>query len=275
MDEAKSNEQRNDQNKLAGSGLPFADRIITVSTDEPWQWLARGWADLRRARWVSIFYGLIFVAIGYAVTIGLYQMELYHLIWPFATGFILVAPVFAVGVYELSRRMQAGKSPTLMSALMAWRVYPSRIFGAGLALTFFLIMWTRTAALIYVINFPYEMLTIQGLLNQTFFSQQGLVFLCIGTVIGAVFAVTAFLLSAISLPMMVGEHADFLPAILVSVLAVVRNPKAMTLWAAIIVGMTVLGMATALIGLAITLPLIGHATWHAYKAVVRPAPENS
>jgi len=261
--------------KVNNGALPFTNRVNTISTDEPWQWLALGWMDLRRARWISIFYGSIFVAIGYAVTVGLYQLELFHLIWPFATGFVLVAPVFAVGVYELSHRMQQGESPTLKCALLAWRAYPSRIFGAGLAMTFFLIMWTRTAALIYVLNFPYEMLTIQALLNQTFFSGQGLVFLCVGTLIGAVFAITAFLLSAVSLPMMVGEHADFLPAVLTSVIAVTRNPKAMTLWAAIIVGITILGMATAMIGLAVTLPLIGHATWHAYQAIVRPPEQNT
>ena len=257
-----------------GGGMPFAERINIISTDEPWQWLARGWADLRRARWISILYGLIFVALGYAVTIGLYQLQLHHLIWPFATGFVLVAPVFAVGIYELSHRMQQGRPITLSDALMAWRRNPGRIFGAGLAMTFFLIMWIRSAALIYVLNFPYEMLTIQTLLNQTFFSQQGLVFLCVGTVIGAVFAVTAFLLSAVSLPMMVGEQADFFPAILVSVFAVARNPKAMLLWAVIIISVTALGMATAMIGLAVTLPLIGHATWHAYQALVRPPPSN-
>lgn len=270
----QDSDNQNPKNTAEG-GMPFAARINAVSTDEPWQWLARGWADLRKARWVSIFYGFVFVAIGYAVTIGLYQLELYHLIWPFATGFVLVAPVFAVGVYELSRRMQTDKEPTFASAVMAWRANPSRIFGAGLAMTFFLILWTRTAALIYVLNFPYEMLTIQGLMNQTFFSAQGLVFLCIGTVIGAVFAVSAFLLSAISLPMMLGERADFLPAVLISVFAVARNPKAMALWAAIIVGMTALGMATAMIGLAVTLPLIGHATWHAYQGVVRPQESGS
>jgi uncharacterized membrane protein len=90
------------------------------------------------ARWVSVLYGLIFVALGgYAVTIGLYQLELYHLIWPFATGFVLVAPSFAVGVYELSHRMQQGQPITPGSAIMAWRRNPSQTFGAGLAMTFF------------------------------------------------------------------------------------------------------------------------------------------
>ncbi len=252
------------------STFPFANRINIISTDEPWQWLALGWADLKKARYVSVYYSLIFVVLGYMVTIGLYQMDYVHLIWPFLTGFVLVAPVFAVGVYELSHLLGEGEKPTLKSALIAWQRNPSRIFGAGLALTFFMIMWTRTAALIYVLNYPYEMLTIQSLLNQTFFSEQGLIFLCVGTVIGAIYAITAFFLSAVSLPMMVGERADFLPAILISIQAVSRNPKAMTLWAVIILGITILGMATAMIGLAVTLPLIGHATWHAYKSVIRP-----
>ena len=94
-------------------------------------------------------------------------------------------------------------------------------------------------------------------------------FLAVGTCIGAVFAVFAFLISSISLPMMLGERADFLPAILTSIFAVTRNPRAMTLWAVIIIVVTAVGMATALIGLVITLPLIGHATWHAYRALVK------
>lgn len=253
--------------------LPFADRINQVSTVEPWKWLAAGWADLRQTRTISITYGLIFVVLGYAVTIGLYQLEQYHLIWPFAAGFILIAPVFSVGIYELSRRLMDGEPVTFINALMAWKRAPGLIFGCGLAMTFFLIIWIRTAALIYVINFPYEMLTIQGLINQTFFSMNGLIFMSVGTLIGAFFAVTAFLLSAVSLPLMIGEKSDFLPALLISIFVVTRNPRAMMLWAIIIVVVTAFGMATALIGLAVTLPLIGHATWHAYKAVVKPLPE--
>ncbi len=262
------NEQARKQNLL-----PFADRINQVSTVEPWKWLAAGWADLRQTRSISITYGLVFVVLGYAVTIGLYQLELFHLIWPFAAGFILIAPVFTVGIYDLSRRLMEGEPTTFMGALTAWKRAPGLIFGSGLAMTFFLIIWIRTAALLYVINFPYEMLTIQGLINQTFFSIDGLIFLCIGTLIGGFFAVTAFLLSAISLPMMIGEKSDFLPALLISIFVVTRNPRAMALWAVIIVCVTAIGMATAFIGLAITLPLIGHATWHAYKDLVRPSVE--
>lgn len=257
-----------------GAGIPFAQRIRQVSTDEPWQWLALGWADLKRARYISVPYALLFAFMGYGVTAGLYFFDYYYLIWPFIAGFILVAPVFTVGLYEISRKLGENEPISFATALGAWRNAPGAVFGAGLALTFFLIIWVRTAALLYVINFPYQMLTIPNLLNQTFFSLDGLTFLAVGTFIGAVFAVLAFLLSAISLPMMVGERADFLPALLTSVFAVALNPAVMILWAAIIVVVTAVGLATAFVGLAITLPLIGHATWHAYQSLVRPKTEN-
>lgn len=250
------------------NGMPFAARIRTIDTHAPWQWLAAGWADLTRARFTSIPYALVFVLVGYTVTIGLYLAGKYYLIWPFIAGFLLVAPAFAVGLYEISRRLEAGERISFASALGAWRVAPGRIIGAGMALTFFLIIWVRTAALLYVINFPYQMLTVPNLINQTFFSLDGLVFFAVGTCIGAVFAIFAFLMSAVSLPMMIGERADFLPALLTSFFAVTRNPKAMALWGVIIVVVTAIGLATAFIGLAITLPLIGHATWHAYRSVV-------
>lgn len=253
-----------------GTGFPFTSRIKKIDTNEPWQWLALGWADLRRTRFTSVAYALVFVVVGYAVTISLHLTDRYYLIWPFISGFVLVAPVFAVGIYEMSRKLELGERISFTTALGAWRRAPGQVFGAGLALTFFLIIWIRAAALLYVINFPYQMLNIPNLLNQTFFSLDGLTFLVVGTLIGSVFAVFAFLMSAISLPMMIGERADFLPALLTSFFSVTLNPKAMILWAAIIVIVTAVGMATAFIGLAITLPLIGHATWHAYRSVVLP-----
>lgn len=253
-----------------GTNLPFASRIRKIDTNEPWKWLALGWADLRRAKFISIPYAFVFVIAGYGLTIGLHFSDKYYLIWPFIAGFVLVAPVFAVGLYEISRKLEVKESISFNAALGAWRAAPGRIFGAGLALTFFLIIWVRTAALLYVINFPYQMLTIPNLLNQTFFSADGLMFLAVGTLIGGIFAVFAYLLSAVSLPMMLGERADFLPALVISFLAVTLNPRAMILWATIIVVVTAVGMATAFIGLAITLPLIGHASWHAYRAIVLP-----
>jgi len=251
-------------------GAFFASRIRKIDTNAPWQWLALGWADLTRARSISIPYALVFIAVGYALTISLYITEHYYLIWPLVAGFVLVAPVFAVGLYEISRKLEAGEPISFATALRAWRCAPGRIFGAGLSLTFFLIVWVRTAALLYIINFPYQIPDLYNLLNQLVFSTNGLLFLILGTFIGGIFAVFVFLMSVVSLPMLIGERADFLPALLTSFFSVMLNPRPMMLWAAIIVVVTAVGMATAFIGLAVTLPLIGHATWHAYRSVVLP-----
>jgi len=251
-------------------GMTFLSRVNRVSTDRPWQWLAQGWADLRVAGWRSFAFGLIFVAAGYGLLGIVWWSGMTYLIWPLACGFVLVAPAYAVGAYETSRRIAAGEPISLCASLMAWRRNPGHILGTGLALTFYLILWIRFAALIYVLSFPYEMVTIESLVNHTFFSPDGLTFLGVGTIAGAIFATFAFLASAVSLPMMLGEKASFLPAVITSAAAVWNNPKAMAVWAAIIVVATTAGMATAMAGLAITLPLIGHATWHAYRDVIRP-----
>ena len=156
---------------MPGQPFPFIERVNAVSTAEPWRWLAAGWEDLRAARMKSVACSIPFVLAGYAVTFGLYQAGLHYLIWPALSGFFLLAPAFAVGYYEASRAREAGEMVRLGAMLGAWRRNASRVFGAGLTLCFFMILWLRSAALIYAINFPHGMISIQSILNQTFFSR--------------------------------------------------------------------------------------------------------
>jgi uncharacterized membrane protein len=255
---------------MSGSHSLFGNRIRQVSTAAPWRWLAAGWNDVRAMRARSLLYSLPFVLFGYVSTAGLYLAGWHYLIWPALTGFFLLAPAFAVGFYEASRRMEAGEDITFKDMLFAWKRNPSRIFGAGLTLCFFMILWLRSASLIYAINFPHQMLSLQGIMNQTFFSLDGVSFFAVGTVIGAAFAIAAFLFSVLSLPMILGEKADLLPSIFMSVGAVAANPRAMALWAAIIVAGSAAGIATLFLGLILTMPLLGHASWHAYRSVIEP-----
>lgn len=159
------------------------------------------------------------------------------------------------------------------AVVLAWRAHSRAVFGAGLALVFFMILWIRVAALIYAINFPYSGLSIEAMTVKTFFTPDGLTMLAVGSAIGGVLAVFAFLVSAVSLQTMIGHDTAFVTAIAISVLAVARNPGPMLVWAAIIVVVTWAGMAAALVGLAITLPLIGHASWHAFRGLVKPPGE--
>ena len=255
-----------------GRLMPYGDRIRSVGPDDPWQWLAAGWRDLRRARRVSLTLGLAFVAAGYAVTGLAYQAGAGYLIAPLLAGFFLVSPALAVGFYAVSRELDRGGTPTLATALLAWRANPARLLGTGLAFVFYMIVWLRLAALIYAIAFPHTSPTLQGLLNITLFRQQGLVFLSVGTLVGGVMALFAFMVGAVSPQLILDQKGDFVPSIVISTFAVAANFRVMLLWGGIILVVTAAGLAAALIGLAVTLPLIGHASWHAYKALVtRPA----
>jgi uncharacterized membrane protein len=249
--------------------LPYADRVNIVGSDEPFAWLAAGWRDFRRSGIVSLAYGLMFVVAGILLTLGLYALDLAYLIAPLIAGFLLVGPALTVGLYAISRDLEAGRRPTLARAFGAWRANPGRLFGLGLFLVLFLIVWVRLAVLIFAVSFPYQSPDIEQMFTATLFTSQGNIFLFIGTLVGSVMATIVFAAGAVSLPMLLDRNVDILQAVVTSVVAVAMNARVMALWAALIVLFTAAGLLTAYVGLAVTLPLIGHASWHAYRALIR------
>lgn len=253
-----------------GAALPFADRVNSIGSEQPFRWLLAGWRDFRRSGIVSLAYGLVFVVAGLALTLGLYLAGHQYLIAPLSAGFLLVGPALTVGLYAISRDLERGDKATLRGALAAWRANPGPLLGMGLGLVLFLIVWIRLAVLIFAVSFPYQTPSLQAMLNATLFTSEGNVFLLIGTLVGAVMATIVFAIGVFSLPMLLDRRVDLLEAVTTSVVAVMMNAKVMALWAAIIVVFTAAGLATAYVGLAVTLPLIGHASWHAYRAVIRP-----
>jgi uncharacterized membrane protein len=251
------------------TSLPYAARINIVGSKDPFRWLAAGWRDLRQSASVSVGYGLIFVAAGLALTLGLHAAELDYLIAPLTAGFLLVGPALTVGLYAISRDLESGLRPSLPRALTAWRANPGRLIGLGLMLVLFLIVWIRLAVLTFAIAFPYEKLSIWEMVTAAVFTTQGNIFLLIGTAIGAVMATLVFVASVVSLPMLLDRDVDILQAVVTSAVAVIMNAKIMALWAVLIVVFTAAGFLTGYVGLAVTLPLIGHASWHAYRALIR------
>lgn len=252
-----------------GNVLPYADRINTIGSDEPFKWLAAGWRDFRRAGLVSFAYGMIFVAAGVALTIGLYTADLAYLIAPLIGGFLLVGPALTVGFYTISRDLEAGRKPSLGRALTAWRANPVHLLGFGLAQVLFMIVWVRLAVMIFALSFPYRSMDLQSMVNAALFSVEGNVFLMIGTLVGSIMASLAFTFSVVSLPLMLDRKADIVQAVVISAVAVITNARVMVVWAALIVVFTLAGLATFYVGLAVTLPLIGHASWHAYRSLIR------
>lgn len=240
--------------------------IRKIPLDRPWTWLAKGFSDLRKAPVVSLGYGLIFALAGYLLTFGLWSLGWLHLTLPLAAGFLIVGPLFAVGLYEVSRRLEAGEPVTFADTLKAWKRNGGQIGLMGVALLLLMFAWLRLAALIFMLFFGLEPPSLDTLVQQTVLSADALPFLVTGTLIGAALAVLAFAISVISIPLLLDRpEANVVTAITTSVEAVKTNPAAMLFWGVLIVLFVGAGLATFLLGLIVALPLIGHASWHAYR----------
>lgn len=256
-----------------GNVLPYADRINTLSTDDPFKWLMAGWRDFKRSGWISVAYGSIFTVTGIVLTVGLYLAGLEYLIAPLGAGFLLVGPTLTVGLYAISHDLEAGRKPSLREALTAWRTNPVPLLGLGLGLVLFLIIWVRLAVMIFALSFPYKSVGLETMITDTFFTLEGNLFLLLGCIVGAVMASLAFIASVVSLPMLMDRKVDLVQAVVTSAVAVIMNFRVMALWAVLIVIFAAAGLATFYIGLTVILPLIGHASWHAYRATIRPQAE--
>ncbi len=250
----------------------FAQRTIKVrklELDQPWNWLRKGWQDCLKTPRVSFSYGVLAALTGYVITWGLFALEMAYLVLPVVAGFLIVGPILAVGLYEASRRSEAGKDTTLPQALAAFRRNTSQIALMGMALLLLMIFWARMAAILFFLYFGMEPPDFANLFVATFLSATTWPFLVIGTTIGAGFAFVAFAISVVSIPLLLDRpETNIIEAIATSVRAVQASLLPLLLWGGLIVVFTLAGLVTLYLGLIITLPLIGHATWHAYRDIV-------
>ncbi|HRJ62288.1 MAG TPA: DUF2189 domain-containing protein [Azospirillaceae bacterium] len=250
---------------------PFAIPVNDVGPDAIWRWLRGGWDDVKAAGWVAVAYGAIFTLGGFAITGGLALAGMPYLITPMIGGFLLIGPLLALGLYRISADAERGVHPRFIAALTAWRVNPYHIMTAGLVLMLFVMIWARLNVVAFALFFPYVAMTLGGFLNQIL-TLEGITFSLFVTALGAAFATVAFVSNVVSLPAMLDRRMDFFAAAVLSVRVVARNPRVMALWAAVIVVVTGVGLLTAFIGLCVTLPLIGCASWRAYRELVAPPP---
>ncbi len=248
--------------------------IEQVAFDAPWGWLARGWGDLWAAPRVSLAYGAVFASLSIGLTLGLMAGGLESLVLAIGGGFLLIGPVAAVGLYETSRRLESDQSVGLRDGLRAGVRAPGQLgfFGAILAFAYF--VWVQLAFLLFMLFLGSKPLPpASEFLPTLLFTAHGLGLLVAGMIVGGVLAFLVFAISVISVPLLMTRRMDAVTAIAASLAAVVANPKPMALWAALIAGFMALGIATLFIGLVIAFPLIGHATWHAFRDLVRASPE--
>ncbi|MEO1017065.1 MAG: DUF2189 domain-containing protein [Pseudomonadota bacterium] len=245
--------------------------VRKVELDRPWRWLEAGWKDLSADPVPSVIYGIIFAATGWFVTWGLFWFGWPYLILPLAGGFLLIAPLLATGLYELSRARAAGEPTSFVASLQAYSRNPTQVGLMGVALLIGFIAWADIALILFMMWFGLEPPQFSDLFAATFLDVRNLGFTIIGTLIGGMFALVIFTMTVVSVPMLIAQpKSNIAAAMTASYKAVRANPAPMALWAGLIVVFTGAGIALLYIGLIVTMPLIAHASWHAYEDLVEP-----
>jgi len=244
------------------SALPGV-RMLPASA--PFYWLAAGWRDFRAHPMQSAFYGLCFATMGWLLVLTF--RHAYEYVSALVTGFFLVGPFFAIGLYDLSRRREHGQPRRLAPTLDAWRPNVGAIGMFALVLGVILLVWARASLIVFALFYTGEMPSVAGFVGQIF-SPDNLEFLLAYLCVGGFFAVLVFAISVVSVPMMLDRGTDGVVAVLTSMRAFGANLPAMAVWGAIIVVVIAAGFALAFVGLVVAAPVIGHATWHAYRDLV-------
>ncbi|MGE0113556.1 MAG: DUF2189 domain-containing protein [Steroidobacteraceae bacterium] len=248
----------NDNQDTDLENLPFVAPCRIIPPGAPLTWLRHGWQDLKRAPVPSLSIGitisLLSLALSYlGLTKGGYWVEIVLL-----SGFVFVGPVLAIGLYATSRELEENHVPGFGISIREMRRDFSTLMVFALVLLIVFLVWARAATGIHIF-FPDE-----GTPDWREYAP----FLAIGSVVGAMFAAITFAASAFSLPMIMDKRVDAITAVVSSIHAVLRNKRAMLVWALLIVLGLLIGFATAMLGLAVIIPVIGHATWHGYRAAI-------
>ena len=252
-----------------GSPQSAVPPVRRLEMERPWSWLAAGWQDIWQAPGVSLVYGAIFCFVSFAITAGVLLADLSYLLLPLIAGFMLVGPMLAVGLYETSRRLERGEPVTLGSALFVATRSPMGLAFLGVSLMIVLLIWMRLATLLFALFLgTLEFPPLSEMVPTLLFTANGLSLLIVGSLAGAGLAFIVFAVSVISVPLLMEREMDFITAIVTSIRAVRRNPKPMLLWAWLVALLTACGLVTLFVGLIVTFPLVGHATWHAYRDTV-------
>lgn len=231
-------------------------------------WLAQGWRDVAAGPVASLAYGFLVFAISLVIVGGLFAFGWDYILFPAFAGFMVVGPVLAVGLYEKSRRVAAGEPVGLTQMIFVRPASGGQILFTGVLLCLLMLTWMRAAVIIYALFFG--LLPFPGLSHiapMLFTTAVGWAMLIVGTVVGGVFAAFSFAISAVSIPMLLEERVDALTAMGTSLALVWNNLRVMLVWAAIILGLFLLSLVTGLLGLIIVFPVLGHGTWHAYRAL--------
>ncbi|MGN6309207.1 MAG: DUF2189 domain-containing protein [Xanthobacteraceae bacterium] len=256
-------------NVAATSTMPAVRKIGLSDLHDA---LRLGWEDFKAVPSHAIMLCAIYPVLGLMLARAVLGYSVLPLLFPLAAGFALLGPFAALGLYELSRRRELGETP---SAWQATSVLRSPSFGSMLALGVLLltlfVVWVAAAQAIYIWTFGYEPAAdIPGFASRVLTTPEGWRLIIVGCGVGFLFALAALCLSVVSFPMMLDRHASVADAMLTSMRVMAANPITMLAWGLIVAALLVLGSIPFFLGLAVVVPLLGHATWHLYRKVLEP-----
>lgn len=250
---------------------PLPIQIRTLDPLRPLQWLALAWRDIERAPWVGVAHGAALAAFG--AMILLISHDRFWLLTGALSGFLLVAPVLAVGLYAVSRALERGERAgfqLVLATWLSWRGRPRhdwRLVRFGLLLAAAGTGWVLTSASLITLMAPQPVQQPMDFLRHVVLARNGLLFEA-WLALGGVLAAPMFASSVITLPLLLDRRIGVLDAVLTSWRVVLENPVPMAIWAGLLMGFTLLGLGSALLGLVLVVPLLGHASWHAYRDTV-------
>ena len=251
------------------SPLPTANRWArSLISGDPVNWLSLGWRDFTIEPAMSLAYGVLIFLISAGFVGGLIVTGRDYILFPAFAGFMVVGPILAIGLYEKSRRIEEGQPLRWSSVFFVKPRSGGQILFTGVLLCLLMMVWMRAAVIIYALFFG--LLPFPGLDHiapMLFTTGTGWAMLLVGTAVGGLFAAFSFAISAFSIPMLVNESIDALTAMGSSMALVWNNLRVLLLWAAIVLGLFLASLVTGMLGLIVIYPLLGHATWHAYRAV--------
>jgi uncharacterized membrane protein len=231
-------------------------------------WLSAGWHDLWNRPGPSLAYGLAVFAISVAIVWGLFVLELDYILFPALAGFMVVGPLVAIGLYQKSRALENNQPVSLGRMMFVTTASGAQVLYTGAILCLLMLVWMRAAVIIYALFFglvPFP--GLDHVAEMLFTTPQGWAMLLVGTVVGGLFAAFSFAISVFAVPMLLDQKLDAFTAMGTSISMVWRNLPVMLMWGVIVLVLFLVSVATGLLGLIAIFPLLGHATWHAYKAI--------
>ncbi|AWI77313.1 hypothetical protein CEW83_20450 [Parazoarcus communis] len=240
--------------------------VREIKADRPFRWLALGLSDMRDNLAASLTYGVFFAVAGYLILS--YAANMPYLFTAAICGFFLVGPLAAAGLYEISRRHAAGQTASFSDSLAGLRKHREGLMYFGAFFAIALIGWERISAILFALLYQGGAPDLSNFYRDVFLSGDYTHFVVAYLVIGGILAAVVFSLSVISIPMTMDRDTDGITAAMTSMRAVGVNLGAMAVWAALIVALVGIGFATMMIGMVVVLPLLGHASWHAYREMI-------